>query len=72
MCKLRGSLLLWGTALTASPLPHPGPACLTAPLQDPSNKQYVLADDNLKALTGESRIRAFGIQSLIKHHFLKD
>ena len=41
-------------------------------MQDPDNKQYVLSDGALKALTGESRFRAFGFQSLIKQHFLKD
>ncbi|GAB4822507.1 hypothetical protein N2152v2_009553 [Parachlorella kessleri] len=41
-------------------------------LKDPSNKQFVLCDETLKHLTGEARLRAFGFQSLMKHHFLKD
>ena len=39
-------------------------------LQDPSNKQFVLADPTLEALTGEKRFKAFGFGKLIKDHFL--
>lgn len=47
---------------------------ITAPtpvLQDPSDKRYIIADDTLKNLTGESRFLAFGAQKLFSKHFLK-
>lgn len=37
-------------------------------LQDPANKQFVLADETLKKLTGEERFQAFGFSKLIKQH----
>lgn len=39
-------------------------------LQDPSNKQFVLADEQLKGLTGEERFQAFGFAKLVKQHIL--
>jgi hypothetical protein len=39
--------------------------------QDPSNKQFVIADETLKQLTGEKRFRLFGAQKLFGKHFLK-
>ena len=39
-------------------------------LQDPANKQFVLADETLKALTGEERFKAFTFSKLIKDHVL--
>lgn len=37
-------------------------------LQDPSNRQFVLADETLRKLTGEERFQAFGFSKLIKQH----
>ena len=39
-------------------------------LQDPSNKQYALSDETLKALTGEDRFLVFGFGKLIKDKIL--
>jgi len=39
-------------------------------LQDPSNKQFVLADETLRKLTGEERFKAFSFSKLIKDHVL--
>jgi upstream activation factor subunit UAF30 len=39
-------------------------------LQDPANKQFVLADDTLRALTGEAKFKAFSFGKLAKKHFL--
>lgn len=39
-------------------------------LQDPENKQFVLADEPLRALTGQARFKAFSFASLIKEHIL--
>lgn len=39
-------------------------------LQDPSNKQFVLADDKLKHLTGETRFAAFGFMKFLNKHLL--
>ena len=38
------------------------------PMQDPSDKSFILADDTLKALTGEERFKGFGFAKLIKQH----
>jgi hypothetical protein len=40
-------------------------------VQDPSNKRYVISDDALQKLTGESRFLAFGAQKLFGKHFPK-
>jgi hypothetical protein len=40
-------------------------------VQDPSNKRYVISDDALQQLTGESRFLAFGAQKLFGKHFPK-
>jgi len=40
-------------------------------LQDPSDKRYVLSDERLKGLFGESRFLAFGIQKLLAPHIIK-
>eukprot|EP00878_Enallax_costatus_P013826 GHUV01014461.1.p1 GENE.GHUV01014461.1~~GHUV01014461.1.p1 ORF type:complete len:188 (+),score=69.96 GHUV01014461.1:577-1140(+) len=40
-------------------------------LLDPSNKQFVLSDETLKNLTGETRFKAFGSQKLFSKHFVK-
>lgn len=45
---------------------HPRPT----PPQDPADKSFILADDALKALTGEERFKGFGWSKLIKQHFL--
>lgn len=39
-------------------------------LQDPANKQFILADETLKALTGEERFKAFSFGKLIKDKVL--
>ena len=39
-------------------------------LQDPTNKQFVLSDEPLRALTGQERFKAFGFASLVKEHIL--
>jgi upstream activation factor subunit UAF30 len=39
-------------------------------LQDPSNKQFILADETLRELTGENRFQAFSFSKLIKEHIL--
>ena len=40
-------------------------------LQNPANKQEVLADDALAALTGERRFKAFGFMKLFSKHILE-
>jgi hypothetical protein len=40
-------------------------------VQDPSNKRYIISDDTLQKLTGESRFLAFGAQKLFGKHFTK-
>ncbi|PRW60595.1 Upstream activation factor subunit spp27 [Chlorella sorokiniana] len=42
--------------------------CKERELQDPSDKSFILADDTLKALTGEERFKGFGFAKLIKQH----
>lgn len=39
-------------------------------LQDPKNKQYILADDTLRALTGQTRFTGFGFAKLVKDKIL--
>ena len=39
-------------------------------VQDPKNGQYVLCDPTLQALTGRKKIKGFGIQGLVRKHFL--
>lgn len=36
--------------------------------QDPSDKSFILADDTLRALTGESRFKGFSFAKFIKAH----
>ena len=67
----------WDAAEPASNEPTSGEAAaltckMFTVMQDPSNKQFVLCDETLKHLTGEARLKAFGFQSLVKQHFLKD
>jgi len=38
--------------------------------QNPANKQEVLADDALAALTGERRFKAIGFMKLFSRHLL--
>jgi chromatin remodeling complex protein RSC6 len=38
------------------------------PLQDPSDKSFILADDTLKALAGEERFKGFSFSKYIKDH----
>ncbi|KAL6783661.1 Upstream activation factor subunit spp27 [Auxenochlorella protothecoides] len=39
-------------------------------LQDPANKQFVVSDATLRALTGQDRFKAFGFSALVKQHIL--
>lgn len=39
-------------------------------LADPNDRRFILADETLKSLTGQSRFKAFGFQKLIKKHFI--
>ncbi len=39
--------------------------------QDPTNRQFVLADDPLKKLFGEERFKAFGLQKYLSPHLTK-
>lgn len=41
-------------------------------MQDPSNKQNIIADAKLKQLTGEESFRGFGFMKLFSPHILKD
>lgn len=43
--------------------PHPPPTT-----QDPADKSYVLSDDALKGLTGETRFKAFGFSKFMSQH----
>ncbi|KAL4421538.1 hypothetical protein ABPG75_010829 [Micractinium tetrahymenae] len=42
----------------------------TQDLKDPSDKSYILADDALQRLTGESRFKGFSFAKFIKAHIL--
>jgi upstream activation factor subunit UAF30 len=39
-------------------------------LQDPANRQWIVADATLKKLTGEAKFKGFSFSALIKKHFL--
>lgn len=54
-------LLLWSLPCLA----------VAVSLQDPADKRYVLSDEALKSLTGESRFKAFGSNKLFSKHFPK-
>lgn len=40
-------------------------------LQDPSNKQFAICDDQLKKVFGVQKFRTFGMMKHLKHHFLE-
>lgn len=39
-------------------------------LQDPANKQQIIADDQLYKLFGERRFAGFGVAKFFKPHFV--
>lgn len=73
MCRLSPELAAWLGKETAS-RPEVTKAfwayCKEHGLQDPSDKSFILADDTLKALTGEERFKGFSFSKHIKDHFL--
>lgn len=41
-------------------------------MQDPSNKQTIIADDMLRRLTGEDKFKGFGFMKLLNKHLLTE
>ena len=67
-CPAAASALVASQKRGPSSLCPPGARTRHTP-QDPDDKSFILADEALQALTGESRFKGFGFSKLIKQHF---